>query len=361
MQNCKGFTLLEMMVVLSVCLMLMVLVVPIFQAVTRSIQLVERKLSVYESARNILDIMESELRQMAVNERGGHFSLKRIAWEDQDAFTPSGMKPFAESRRQADCVQYLVRQPGAIAGDYGKPLFPGSQAFPLAYPENYAAHLPEAWKVSLRSTLAYQTPADELEYESRPGRLNQLYDVSLIESSMIFIAIGSEWNRSKKADGYHGRLGDEISNTAAPGNEIRVPPAFDENLANSNNPSRQLQRRIDGIYLMDLDLSYWSEGTKSFEYLPDSTVVYFSRPPKAVCVRITVCDREKRSRVTLSRIIHLPIGLGDGHVEDSRDSFLEDSSANVSNDFDYKVFDRTKKLCALEPMQFGNPLPLNWP
>lgn len=351
----KGFTLLEMMVVVAISLSMMVLIVPIFHVVTKSVQSVERKLTLYESARNVLDIMDSEIHQCTVNERGGHFSLKRLAWQDLDSFTPPGLKAFSESRRQADSIQYLVRQPGGISGSAGKPLFPGSHAFPLVYPENTANQAAEAWKATLRSTLAYQTLGDGLEYESRPGRPMQLEDVSLIESSMIFVAVGSGWSRTKQADGYHVRLTDQTFDTAAPGKEIKLAPPFDQNTTNPNNVSRQRQRRIDGIYLMDLDIAYWCQANGRFEYLPDDSVVYFSRPPKAVRATITVCDRLKRGRVTLSRIIHIPVGLGSGQVEDARDDFLEDVVD------DYKLFDRTKKLSVLEKAELGLPVPLNGP
>lgn len=343
----------EMMVTVAISLAMVVLVVPIFQVSTRTVQLVERKLALYESARNILDIMESELQQCTVNERGGHFSLKRLSWEDQDPFTPSGLQPFMQSRRQADSVQYLIRQPGGIGGSAGKPLFPGSQAFPLAYPENTATHTAESWKASLRSTLAYQTPADSLEYESRPSRQMQLEDVSLIETSMIFVAIGSGWNRTKQSDGYHVRLTDQPVDTAGPGNEILIAPPFDLDSFNNNNVSRQRQRRIDGIYVLDLDIAYWDQSKVSFTYLPDDTVAYFSRPPKAVRVGISVCDRAKRGRITLMRIISIPVGTGQGGISDTRDGYI----SNGPDD----VFDRTKKWSVIEGSNAGLPLPLSAP
>ena len=43
----RGFTLLEMMVVVTISLLLMVLVVPIFQICTRTVRTVERKLALY--------------------------------------------------------------------------------------------------------------------------------------------------------------------------------------------------------------------------------------------------------------------------------------------------------------------------
>src|SRR6185436_13543238 len=113
----RGFTLIEMLVVLAISLMLMVLVVPVFQVTTKTVQAVERKLSVYEAARNILDIIESDVKLGVVNERGGHWSLKSVAWEDNDAFTPPGSTlitgntdkasmAYKQSRRFADAVNY---------------------------------------------------------------------------------------------------------------------------------------------------------------------------------------------------------------------------------------------------------------
>src|SRR5476649_1096975 len=89
----RAFTLVEMMVVLTVSLLLMTMIVPIFRLSTKTVQVVERKLAVYESARNVLDLVESELQLAISNEKGEHFSIKHVSWIDTDTFTPPFVGP----------------------------------------------------------------------------------------------------------------------------------------------------------------------------------------------------------------------------------------------------------------------------
>src|SRR6185369_16877631 len=71
-----GFTLVEMMIVITISLALMTMVVPIFNLVTRTTIRIERKLAVYEAARMMLDFYENEIENEIYDSRGNHFGIK---------------------------------------------------------------------------------------------------------------------------------------------------------------------------------------------------------------------------------------------------------------------------------------------
>src|SRR6185295_897293 len=103
---------------------------------TRTVKAVELKLSLYESARNILDGMEIEIRQAVLNERGEHFSIKTWVEEDSDPFTRDedgnsatpDTKRYYYSRREGDVIDYL--KPPSAAYRFAMNLMrPGSMAY----------------------------------------------------------------------------------------------------------------------------------------------------------------------------------------------------------------------------------------
>src|SRR5687768_7491492 len=135
-RRARGFTLIELMVVLSIILTMTVMMVPIFSLTTRTVKTVQRKLEVYEAARMILDLYEAEVQQAWIgNERGECFAIKNFHWDDTDSFTPAGNKPFYESRRESDSVMYIKHQPGS--DKYSGGTYTGSMHYPLVYPPNY--------------------------------------------------------------------------------------------------------------------------------------------------------------------------------------------------------------------------------
>lgn len=121
MKRIAGFTIIEMMVVLAICVSLMLLIVPIFRVSTGTVRNVEEKLAAYEAARNILDVMEQEIKQSMMNERGEHFSIKSVPYKDTDPFTPDqtgsaatmDTTKYTYSRREACTLNLMRPQPGA--------------------------------------------------------------------------------------------------------------------------------------------------------------------------------------------------------------------------------------------------------
>ncbi len=364
----RGFTLVEMMVVLTVSLLLMTMIAPIFRLSTRTVQVVERKLAVYEAARNVLDLIESELKLSVANERGGRWSLKRTSWLDTDTFTPVSPTPpltpgitdtaslaYAQSRRFSDALDY-VRLEGGGAGGAGANLytqFPGGKSFPLQYPCGLIAY-PEAWRASMRSTLIYQHKIESADYESdnagnRWNRPGQLADVSQVEMAFVFYSVGDQFRGSGGNIITHY---DAIPDALGPGKEARMPDYYKGDVGDNR------QRRLGQFKVLDLAVSYWDDTARQFTDVPDNDVVYFWPMPKAVRVTITVCDRDKRSTVTLCRLIHLPTGTGPGGVKSDAQDTAYYTAALGS--YTPAIYNRTKYMPKLPASfqgdnSFANP------
>jgi hypothetical protein len=137
-------------------------------------------------------------------------------------------------------------------------------------------------------------------------------------------------------------------------------------------------RRIDGICLMDFDISYWDDTAQVFQSVPDSRVIYFAPPPKALRVTVTVCDYLKQGQITLSRVVWIPVGMGVASVTAADDTYYYAGSM-ASNKTQYdgttqpsNAYNRTKKMSALpeSPVRYkeadimvnnGATLPIGWP
>ncbi len=344
----RGFTMLEMMVVVTISLSLMVLLVPVFQITTRTVQTVERKLAVYEAARNILDILESELFLTTFNERGEHLSIKNYTYTDTDSFTDStNTAPVTarfgrSSRREADSIHYVKLQAGGFR--FAKNLlFNGSMAFPLAYPEgNYTT--PEAWNCTLHSTLIYPEldRGDGANSSLCPDRPTQLANVNQVAVAMVSTSLTGEhyggsygptftiaptWMPPNAGGGSCADHADAVYNALAPGNEVRRAPGWTaEDVAQETlgmtgfDMQWSRLRTFGGVRLMDLEIAYWDADARQFVGsepdgagavpFPDKKAVYFSPPPRALKITITVCDPLKRTSITLSRVVQIPAGMG---------------------------------------------------
>ena len=368
----RAFTLVEMMVVLTVSLLMMTMIVPIFKVSTRTVQTVERKLAVYEAARNIIEIIESDVQLAMSNEKGDHFSIKHVSWLDTDPFTPPSPTPpltpgvsdtsslaYRQSRRVTDALDYIRIEGNGVRG--GPDQFPGGKAFPMAYPDHNLAY-PEAWKCSLRSTLLYQHPVAyaSSDYQlsasgQRWNRNEQLADVGQIEAALVFY---SSFDQPKW---YAGALNyaqhyDQAPQFMGPGREIRVPISLDA----VGDQGGVVQRRLGGLKIMDLSIAYWDDspanagggGGKQFKDLPDNTVVYFWPAPKAIRITITVCDVDKRDQVTLCRVVQIPLGCGGGVINTAAMDTAYYSAALGGNT--PAVFNRTKYLPQLPAAFNGN-------
>jgi len=369
MKTPRGFTLIEMLTVLAIALTMVALTVPIFGMATKTVGAVQRKLTIYASARNVLDTFEAEARLAISNERGGHFSIKKLAFQDSDPFTPQesfpDTKKYVCSRREADCLNLVQLQPGGYewtgkVGSQTVPVLPGAQPFPLAYPNNWGRYA-EGWRVELTSSLSYQTPSvvdvDQDEGGSAKEVTDQLADVSGITTPVHSYAICNYIKDNCITEGYPSstRLYDEVYDQLGPGKEIKNARRAQ---TEATVPSRQHYRGVSGIRVMDLDIAYWDDAQRKFLNVPDARVVYFAPPPKAVRFTITVCDREKRyGSITLQRVVYLPAGHGQASVQTTDDNFYYNYSAsgsNPANPCKATSFNRTKRIKNLPPIYIGD-------
>ena len=350
-----------MMVVLLVSLLLMSMIVPIFRVSTQTVQKVERKLAVYEAARNVLDLVEADIQLAITSEKGEHFSIKHVTWLDTDPFTPASpatvIQPgvsdpvsiaYKQSRRVSDALNYIRLEGHGTNSNWVPSMrqFPGGKIFPMTYPA-LDANYPEAWKCSMRSTLLYQhdfemyQEQDADASQQRWTRPEQLSDVSQSELCFIYETVAEQWDAGT-APNYITRYFDPVPNNFGPGREVKVPHSIE-----GNSLAITRQRRLGEIKVMDLATAYWDDTQRQFVELPENTVVYFFPVPKAVRVTITVCDAEKRDALTLCRVIQLPCGSGDGKVilnaGNAADTAYYTDKLQPNNSIN-AVFNRTKYL-----------------
>ncbi|HYF51044.1 MAG TPA: type II secretion system protein [Planctomycetota bacterium] len=371
MMKTRGFTLLEMMVVLAVALALMVMIVPIFQVTTRTVQTVERKLAIYEAARNILDILDYEVRSAVINERGNTFTIKSATYNDTDTnakTSPPGTPSpatgqwnplgYRQSRREGDGITYVKMQGGGFRWADNL-CMAGSQAFPLSYPEAFI-NTPEGWKTSVRASLHYPNNygGDTRGFYYSATRAQQLFDTSQIKLEFANEALWSEL-----ITGVVGSMLDPVYGNLMPGFEhktlgFNVP--FDPNLESKGvcgtDIHYQMFRTFGTIHLMDLDIAYWDAKAREFKDPPDNTLLALAPAPRAIRITITVCDRDKRGTATLCRIIQV---AGQGICDDETSSAGGPAQINRAAldttrlDIDLAPYNRPKDLKILEPNMFA--------
>ena len=325
----NGFTILEMIIVLAISLLLMVLVIPVFKVTSNTVQVVERKLAAYEAARNTLDRFECEIHAVFMNEKGDQFGIKSCHYLDTDTFTPAAVPagsdgPFNFSRRQMDALYYMRRTAGAR---WSISPYSGSAWHPFAEPSQ--VYYPDIFRTYLRPNLLY----GKLQWPYTPNgyRDTLLADVSQIQANfymdMRWTNTGDYWSGGQDV----GWASNELMNQMTPGSEKNAP----------NDPVTNIYAKSNaGGPLMDLEFAYWDDNVHKFLKLPDFTAVYFAPAPKAIRITITVCDRDKHARVTLCRIVKIPVGNGMGTVNDTRDADFCNPSY---------PYNRTKNLKLLEP------------
>jgi hypothetical protein len=269
------------------------------------------------------------VQQAALNERGEHFSLKRVTFTDTDPFTPAGASRFIGSQREAGSIDYLKHQAGGLVYNGNTPYL-GGMPFPLCYPGS-AGTTWEGYIATVRSGLLYDKKSDQAA---------RLADVSQIES--LTYANPKSWHPWTTTDKFGTttwHATDEPEEFAAPGHEVSAPNYID------CSSTAYYPYAITPVRFMDIAFSYWDEAASEFKDPPDGTAIYFAPPPKAIRVTITVCDFDKRATANFTRIILIPCGWGSGAVSDTRDGTLSDPSTPLYN--------RTKDLKKVDPTIYG--------
>ena len=251
-----------------------------------------------------------------INERGEHFSIKHMPYQDTDTFTPtqvgSGLDPlwYYNSRREA-CVVNLSRPQTGCVYNSSNTLIDGALVHPLSYPAQIAFQpcWHESWFESIRSTLFYPPSAGAGagsdttmgSYGVPLTRTQFLGDVAQPEISMYLQGRDNEPNLTGwyNAPAYR----------TAPGNELKSELAYNDYIHDQYS-----RMHIGGMNVMDFNVAYWNDVDQKFYNLDDYMGAYFSPPPKALRLTITVCDSLKRKRVTMSRVVQVPESRGIGVV-----------------------------------------------
>ncbi|HYF50696.1 MAG TPA: type II secretion system protein [Planctomycetota bacterium] len=288
-----GFTLLEMMVVVLIALVLMSMLVPVFQVTTRTVMTVERRLSAYEAARMMLDFYEGEIQMAGFDCRGNHFGIKKTEWEDTDKFTPAGTtERYASSLRHASEISFIK---------------PPSYTYYSTYSVSQnTALVNNAWAVDCNITYMSHDLACSRNWQ-RAGKLG---DVSALTTSGFNIQrLWAEHTGAYYADPPANTIllyspPDPTPTSIAPGFEGAPWGGYDNGGGHGSY--------VPQLPVMDFDVQYWDEAAKEFKNVPKDTAAYFAPVPKAVRITITCCDSDKRAKVTLSRIVRIPVGTGSG-------------------------------------------------
>ncbi|HYF51218.1 MAG TPA: type II secretion system protein [Planctomycetota bacterium] len=344
-----GFTLIEMMIVLAVSLAIMGMMVPMFTVSTRTVATVEAKLQAYQSARMILDIMETEIRLAhPVGERGEIFAIKNYhidtMGKDKFANYPDPSKRYALSRRrEGDCALFgQISRLETYAGNS----YSSSFNLGLVWPNmcNHSAREGQAvrfggdlmhknfWELE-----GYRTDVSKIEFslsvESQYQNVKWWWDaggntlMQPLDMETDYYAPGKQWGEPLCSP-HHAKWGWEIP----------------------------------GIRCMDVDIAWWDDVNKQWcgaakDQKYDFTSIYLAPIPKAVRFTITVCDPDKKSKVTLSRVVRMPAGNGSGAIDPAQGAstdtaWFQADPANPKKPL-ISQYNRLKDLNSIEPHLMG--------
>jgi prepilin-type N-terminal cleavage/methylation domain-containing protein len=342
MRRC-GFTLIELMVVLLITLIIMGMLTSFFVTTTKVVSVVELKLRLNEQARGILDTLEEQIINACANERGGQFAVKGLSFTDGDSnLKVSPDNNATASKRKVDALHFVQTAPiKAVMKGYP---YSGGYPFPLYsswVSNSSAAH--EYGMVVLFANIHYALrpdgepntgfhPTNESDAAIKNAAIKN--DVSRLSYSIL----KRELNNNPRTnytrvltdpDGAGGNYhipGDVVPHRLEPGYELGAAQlnlnmgGTSTKLAITTFQFSETTRDIfdfDDVHLMDLSIAVWDETDRKFYRVNDLCAVYFAPIPKAILISITVCDLNKKGRVSFSRIIRPPTGGGEGHFDHS--------------------------------------------
>ncbi len=291
----RGFTLIEMMVVVTVCLGLMTMVVPVFRLVTKTTVRIERKLAVYEAARMMLDYYETEINSAVYDTRGNQFGIKHGQFNDTDPFTPAvSATRYGASQRHCGELTYLRM-----------PSFSSNTTMGSHYLNMCLYNYTWAAEVNLCAM-----GHNALSSDSSWPRTQFLADVTKGNTSGYL----SQVHWAVTSAGH-----DTPAKATCPGFEWGSGDIADDEAGHG--------RSLPTLDVLDFEVAYWDDVEHTFKNLPNLTSAYFAPPPKAIRCTITVCDSDKRETLTLSRITRINGGTGSGVLASgSPDTTLLDPS-----------------------------------
>jgi prepilin-type N-terminal cleavage/methylation domain-containing protein len=295
----RGFTLIEMMLVVFISLIMIVMAVPIFNVSIKTVKVVERKLAVHEASRMALDMVDEILQGIVFDPRGNHFSLRRKSYPSSDPITIPGAQPYYQSLRRMDSANFLTL-PSAKFDD---PI-PGGFLIPCYY-----ANTPmlRSCTVGWRPDVMFMQVLGSFQRTAyRTASIDSAVDNSLLQ----FVNTYSTTPASPKYP----------LNALGPGREYYAK----DSITGGGLPKSDVRP----FYAIDVAFDYWDDVERKFKELADNEACYFAPPPKAiratlsfvvvhydkVAEGVSVRTPAKSSRMTVSRILWLPTAGGDGVV-----------------------------------------------
>jgi len=311
-----GFTMVELLVAVSLSVLLVGIVTMAFQVASSTIKTVQRKLDIYEAARGTLQDLAMALKPSAISERGECFIIKSVAWQDTDDANPNvdnttpldpdgmlGGEIFPEesavsasntldkgkyfySRRECDCLAFY--QSTAWGGEStGNLPYVGLTPYQGGLKLEYYGH-----------SALFKGPSDHAEQLANPQRM-------MIRSYGAYPAASYSGTKTGLPDPfdytYRFRQWEEFE--MRPGREYTGP-------GQDYLKWRARERPRGDLPTMDFNVSFWHDGMNRFVDPPDYTMIALAPMPRAIKVSLTIWDFEGRAYETFSRIMWLPSGVG---------------------------------------------------
>jgi prepilin-type N-terminal cleavage/methylation domain-containing protein len=326
----KGFTIIELMVVLVITLIIMGMLTTIFVTTTKVVNVVELKLRVNEQARGILDTFEEQLMNASANERGGNFVVKGAKFTDGDpSVKVSNNAITTASTRYADTLNFAqTADVGRVAisnyplkGGYPFPFYKtsiaisGHQEFAL---NGFLSNIHYAFSganstgsARIQSSFyGVQLATDQTTINNDISRITYELNKKTIKRRVV-----SQVDRSVvDGGGAYYTVPNSSPHSLEPGFELRG--IYSGTVATQGTGSGLgYNNSMQDVHVLDFAVSVWDETDRKFHRIPHLHAVYFAPIPKAVLVTITVCDIHKKGRASYSRIMHPRTGTGSGHFD----------------------------------------------
>ena len=307
-----GFTIVELLVAVSLGVLLVSVVTMAFQVTAGTIKTVQRKLDIYEAARGVLQEMAMAMKPAGLTLRGEHFIIKSVAWQDEPGVDPSdqvtpedtdkaGAQMLAKmtspvgdamdatryqfSRRECDCFVY-AQSSMTGTGCGTDPSF-GYAAY------NQGGLLSECWRHSLLNESSWGFNHYDifrvLEMEIEPQGKNFTMPSNDQRDDPDGDGTESWFRSSSQLEEYEFRPGREYSGTSE---------VFGASRSRAN------------IKAMDFNVSFWHDQLQRYVDPPDYTMIALAPLPRSIKVTVSIWDFDGKGYETFSRIIWLPAGIG---------------------------------------------------
>ena len=310
----SGFTMVELLVAVSLSVLLVTVVTMAFQVSANTIKTVQRKLDIYEAARGHMHNFALAFKPAGLTLAGDHFIIKSCAWQDDDPDTPAmlpaeqtGAQLFARSTapdatKPMDTIKYeRSRREADFLGFTQSTLVGDSKGSDIPYAGQTPGSLGFKSERFSHSLLSVQTDDNmTLDPPFADGILN-VQRMYIEAHGKYFIPVRSDqhdasWNyfhRYSQLEEFEWRPGREFGG---------VSEGYDR--------YRGVERYRADVYAMDFNVSFWHDRVRKYIDPPDFTMIAIAPIPSSIKCTVTVWDFDGKDYETFSRLIWLPAGVG---------------------------------------------------